>query len=314
MANEDKKKSSQAKYVVLSLVIAAILWGLVTYVIGPDISRTLHNLPVNYIGAGELARNGLVLVQDANSQDLSVDISGKRSDIIELLDNVRIDVDVSDITEAGEYTLDGTVRLPGAKLSVEKVNFSSVTVTVEASVEKEIPLTIKSDSINGKFVKSVPDVTSVTVSGAESELENIGSAYVFVAFEGEPENSEMSLPVDFADKDGNELRLSDSVRCLTPHVRVTNTIYDSVTLPVELDTSALIQSGYYYNAADAQISPKQMTVGIVPGSDIKHVTAVVSSAASGEPFDCVIKEEEGLYIPEDSKTVKVTLDLYPLSD
>ena len=309
MAKDDKQKDSRVKYMVISVIIAIIIWALVSYSTGPSISKIFHNLPVNYNGTGELNKNGLVLMRSP-LPDLSVKISGKRTDLITALDNVLIDVDLSDITEAGTYELVGTVRLPSSKLSVEKVNFASVPVRIENIRENTIPLNIRIGNYDKKLIRSEPEFSEVILSGAESELSQVSYAYVDVLFNGAPEDGEMTLPIRFADSKGNDIRLPETVRCRTTHVKVTNTVYDAVTLPVELDTSRITSQGYHFEHSSIKIEPERVTVGVLPDHTINHVTALVETAESGKPVKCRLQEAEGLYIPESAGYVSATLDLY----
>ena len=294
---------------VISIIIAIIIWALVSYSTGPSISKTFHNLPVNYNGRGELNKNGLVLMRSP-LPDLSVKISGKRTDLIAALDNVRIDVDLSDITESGTYDLVGTVRLPSSKLSVEKVNFSSVPVSIENIRETAVPLNIRIGNYDKKLIRSEPEFAEVTLSGAESELSQVAYAYVDVLFSGAPEDGEMTLPIRFADTKGNEIQLPETVRCHTTHVSVINTVYDAVTLPVELDTSGITSQGYSFDHNSIKIEPERVTVGVLPGHTVNHVTASVETAESGKPVKCRLREAEGLYIPKGSEYVNATLELH----
>ena len=315
MAKKDNRRAPRLKYMILSVIIAVIIWILVSFSTGVDISNTFHNVPVRYIGMRELNSRELVLLHDTPATDLSVTITGKRIDIMDALDNVQIDVDVSDITEAGEYELEGAVRLPSSKLTIERTNFTTVPVKVEAVTEKEIPLEVRYDTFNKKFVNTAPDQEKVVMLGAEKELAGIEKAFLFVtAPRGEPTDGEVLMTVRYEDSAGRELRLPDSVRCRTPQVKVKNTVYDAVTLPVDIDTTIIERDGYKADRDKTVIEPKEIEVGVLPGSDIKHVLARVERADSDTPTDCEIMNTAGLYIPEKSKTVRVTLSAYNSSN
>ena len=300
---------------ILSVVIAVFIWILVSFSTGVDISNTFHNVPVRYTGMRELNSRELVLLRGTAMTDLAVTLTGKRTDIMDALDNVQIEVDVSEITEAGEYELDGTVRLPSSKLTIERTNFTTVPVTVAAMSEKEIPLEVRYDTFNKKFVNAVPDQENVVMMGAESELAGIEKAFLFVtAPKGEPSDGEVLIPVRFEDSAGKELRLPDSVRCRTPQVKVKSTVYDAVMLPVDIDTSIIERDGYKADRDKTVIDPKEIEVGVLPGSNIEHVLARVEKAEGDTPMDCEIMNTAGLYIPDKSKTVKVTLSVYNSSN
>ena len=311
MAKNDSSRAPRLKYMILSFVIAVIIWILVSYSTGVDITNTFHNVPVRYTGMRELNSRELVLLRSTPAADLAVTLSGKRTDIMDALDNVQIDVDVSEITESGEYELEGAVRLPSSRLTIEKTSFSTIPVTIEAMTEKEIPLEVRCDTFNKKYVNAVADTEKVVMLGAERELSGIEKAYLFVtAQKGEPTDGEIVLPVRFEGSAGKELRLPDSVRCRTPQVKVKCTVYDAVMLPVDIDTSIIERDGYKVDRDKTVIEPKELEVGVLPGSKIEHVLARVEKPDSDTPMDCEIMNTAGLYIPDKSGTVKVTLSAY----
>ena len=315
MAKKDSNHAPRLKYMILSVVIAIIIWILVSFSTGVDITNTFHNVPVRYTGMRELNSRELVLLRSAPAADLAVTLTGKRTDIMDALDNVQIEVDVSEITEAGDYELEGTVRLPSSKLTIERTNFTTVPVTVSAMTEKEIPLEVRYDTFNKKYVNAAPDQEKVVIMGAESELAGIDKAFLFVtAPKGEPTDGEVLMPVRYEDSAGRELRLPDSVRCRTPQVKVKCTVYDAVMLPVDIDTTIIERDGYKVDRDKTVIEPKEIEVGVLPGSKIEHVLARVEKADSNTPMDCEIMNTAGLFVPDKSKTVRVTLSAYDSSN
>ncbi len=52
--------------------------------------------------------------------ELSVVVTGKRSDLMNFMDDIYVQVDVSDIDSTGEYNLSGVISIPTTRISVEK--------------------------------------------------------------------------------------------------------------------------------------------------------------------------------------------------
>ena len=52
--------------------------------------------------------------------ELSVVVTGKRSDLMNFMDDIYVQVDVSDIDATGEYNLSGVISIPTTRISVEK--------------------------------------------------------------------------------------------------------------------------------------------------------------------------------------------------
>ncbi|MBR0366525.1 MAG: hypothetical protein IJH94_06975, partial [Clostridia bacterium] len=98
---------------------------------------------------------------------------------------------------------------------------------------------------------------------------------------------------------------NDSLSLDIDRVTVICTAYDLVTLPVRLEFSEQ-NTDNDIDYEKTRISPASATVGVLPGSETQSVRAEVRSLSSDE-MECELIEEEGMYIPESSRTVRVKL-------
>ncbi len=305
MAKDEKQKKSSIRYMILSVVMAIAVWSLVSFGTDPDIEKTFHGIGVTYIGENALKENGCIAIIPDNLPDLSVKLSGKRGDLIDAIDNIEVEVDVSQIDEPGEYELEGSVHLPSARLSVEKVNFDSVPVHVEEYVTKEVPLTARqTGEISGKLVKSEPEQDTVRVSGAKSETDMVAAAYAVVDLNRiDADNSESVSGIFLADSDGGDVVDVHTITSDNTQVKIENTLYEKVSLPVKLEGG----EGITEDIQNASVEPTSLEVGILPGSGITEVYAEVTEAAAGE-VECDVKDRAGLYIPPGTEKIKVTFN------
>ena len=143
-------------YMVLSVLIAIVLWVYVGKVVNPDESGTVRNLPVTFVGADLLESKGL-MISSGREQKITIRVSGKRNVISALSpDTVSILVDVSSIQEPGPYTLAGqaSFNLPGtvsaSSLAVTEYFPQNITFTVTRQAVRTIP-------IRGNYSFDVPD-------------------------------------------------------------------------------------------------------------------------------------------------------------
>ncbi|MCH5211551.1 MAG: hypothetical protein J1G06_00910 [Oscillospiraceae bacterium] len=302
MENKDKQKKSGLRYMILSVIIAVAIWSLISYTNNPEISKTFHNIRVSFNGEGQMKRNGYVVIDKDNIPGLSVKVSGQRSDLIQALDNVRVSVDLSDITAAGNYDLTGTVQLPNSKISLEKQNFSTIPVTIDEYVSKEIPIEVRMVGTSESMVESVPANETIIVKGAKSELTDIASAYVTVDA-GEVEISgDISKAITLADSDGRAIKKPETVEA-DEYIIVTNTLYKLVTLPVTVQASRELEAELDLSATE--VTPSSIEVGILPDTEIMEIIAVITDISSGEA-KVELQSMPGLYIPESVvKTIKV---------
>ena len=91
---KNKNFSARAKRIIISLILAIAVWITVTYLNNPDITTTISDLGVNFSGEMMLRNKGLVVTEKKLIPPLSVIVSGKRSDLIEYIDKLYVDIDV----------------------------------------------------------------------------------------------------------------------------------------------------------------------------------------------------------------------------
>ena len=86
MAQTEKKKRNRLPYMILSLIMAVIIWALVAYATDIDINKTVHNVDITFSGEDEIKENGYIVSGVNPDMDFWVKVSGKRRDIIDAID------------------------------------------------------------------------------------------------------------------------------------------------------------------------------------------------------------------------------------
>ena len=301
MARNDKQKKSSLRYMILSIIIAAAIWSLISYTNNQDISKNFHNIKVSFNGEAQMKKNGYVVINKDSIPELSVKVSGQRDDLIQALDNVKVNIDLSDITAAGEYDLTGTVQLPSAKISLEKQNFSTIPITIDEYIKKEIPLEVRIVGVGEKIFESVPKHNTIIINGAKSELKSIAYAYVTIDAGEIKESGEVSKEIMLADREGNELNRPESVD-MDEYISVTNTLYKTATLPITVKVSGELDVELDLEATE--INPSSIEAGVLPDADITEIIALITEL-NGDETKAELQTVPGLYIPDSVKTVKV---------
>ena len=92
--------TQKLKTVILSVFLA--VWFMVIYVNDPDITTTVSDLNVRFVGEMSLRDKKLAVTGKDKIHELSVVVSGKRSDLMNFMDDIYVQVDVSDIDSTGE--------------------------------------------------------------------------------------------------------------------------------------------------------------------------------------------------------------------
>lgn len=301
MAQNEMQKKSSLRYIILSVIIAVAIWSLISYTNNPEITKTFHVTKVSFDDEGELKKNGYVVINKESIPELSVKVSGQRGDLIQAIDNIRVNVDLSDITAAGDYDLTGTVQMPNSKISLEKQNFSTIPVTIDEYISKEIPLEVRIVGTGEIMFESEPVHNTIIVKGAKSELTGISGAYVTIDAGEVTASGDVSKEITLADSEGYALKKPESVD-MDEYIAVTNTLYTPITLPVTVKVSG--ELGVELDASATEVNPSSIEAGVLPDTEITEIIALITDLNADET-KAELQQVPGLYIPDDVKTVRV---------
>lgn len=302
MAQEEKKKKNRLSYMILSVIIAIIAWSVVTYTTDPDITKTFSGIRVELTGEDVLAENGYVVVNRDDIPKVSVKMRGKRSDLIKAIDKARVIVDVSSVEKAGDIEIEGTVKLPNSRITVEKVSMQAIPVSIAELETKDVPVRItQTGELSGKLVKSTPQKDTVTIKGAKSELDQIVAAEVTVDVSAVTDHITAELGYSLVLADGIERELLTTLLITENVITVNNTIYDAKEVPIKLVVKG--NGEYALNEEETEVEPKNITVGISEGTEIEYITVTIDEKA--EEGEYKTDKKDDVYIPDYSKTVTV---------
>ena len=223
---------------ILSIVMAAVLWFAVTYTEDPYIKLPVNSIPISYLGEAAMEKNGLLLVNKESIPPAALDVKGKRSDVRSALGSIRATVDLSDITEPGEYTKEVTYDIPNSSVTVVKRRAETVNVSIEAVEKKTIPVVVNktAEDRNKEFlVKSTAKESNITISGAKEDIEKIYAAAATVQADTIVESQEKTYAISYIDKNKAPVTLKHAVKASVREITVTNTVYLRKSVPITLD-------------------------------------------------------------------------------
>ncbi len=280
------KKNQKILQLVFAVVIAMAMWFYVINVENPTGTARIRDVPVQLQGEDALAENGL-MVTDLSQDAITVRLNGKKKTLMKISNKtLSLTLDVSAISEPGEWTLTGRLSYP-ANVNSDNVTISHwddlrITVTAEPKAEKTIPVrgqfigTEAADHQTG-VVTVVPD--SLELTGPEDTLEKI--SYALAQAEGENITSTLTVQSPYILM--TEEDIPADVANVTPNVPAVE-----ITVPVR------------------RVAQVPLTVELLPGG-----------GASAEDVNCIItpasvtlvaeREDEGL--PE-----TISLGVIQLSD
>ncbi|MGN0163632.1 MAG: YbbR-like domain-containing protein [Candidatus Ornithomonoglobus sp.] len=307
MAQNEKQQQTTKKglYMIASLIIAIIIWSLVTFTTDTEIAKTIHDVNVSYVGEQALKERGFVVTGVREDIDLWVKISGRRGDLIGAIDRVRVELDLSAVAEAGETEIEGTVKTSNSQVDVIKKSFTYVPVIIEEYVTKEIPIEVKQiGSFKNNPVISEPQYHTIEISGAKSEIDRVDTGCVTVDLSKLTDSGETVSGVVLMDSDGEVITDAVTIEGPTADMTVSNVVckYE------ELEIRPVLGEGIYNMAAldeeNTETDPETVKVWVMPGYSFSDVKAVINEYTT-EEISCELVQEDGMYIPDSDKYVKI---------
>ena len=198
---------------LLSVVLAAILWTYVVTMVSPDSKATLNDIPVVFEGESWLLENRNLMITSGMETTVDMEFSGNRSDLSKLnRSNVILKVDLTKIYEAGTANLTYTPAfppdVPSGAITVERRNPAAVRLTVEKRLTKEIPVNIVfTGAVPSGFIadteNAVLDYPVINIKGPASVVEQIAQARIDINLEGVTESVNENYRYTLCDAEGN---------------------------------------------------------------------------------------------------------------
>ena len=233
------ERANKALYIALSLLIAVVFWLYVDDVQGSAITETYYRVPIEFIGAEDtLPSRGLML---SEGEDITIDLklSGPRILISGLdKDDIRIQVNLSNISAVGTYTLNYQLLYPddvdSTKITRDWASRTMVTVEVVELYTKMIPVEVAATGeVAEDYIymaeRLVLDPATLTVSGREEDVDQVASARINLDLTGVSSSISRKFDYDLLDADGNVVEV-EGIRISDNQVQVDAPIYLIKTL------------------------------------------------------------------------------------
>lgn len=308
MINRKSSKPHKKKVqtIALSILLSVIVWFMVTSLADPDITTTVSNLDVRFVGEMALREKALAVTGRNNVPQLSVVVTGKRSDLMNNMDNIYVQVDLGDIDSTGDYNLAGTISVPTTRIKVEKEKYGDIPIKIEPLISKEIDVTVKqTGTLKNKLVKSVVNNPKVMIMGAESEMDKVEGAVATVDISALAEDNTEKVSYLLTDKSGALIDENETLESVRSNVEVSNTIYDAKTLPVEPMLTAELDKEYILKTDKSSVAPASVVVGVNGENNDDKVIARIDRINEDGEGEYSLETSNGMYIPPESQKVKI---------
>ena len=305
---------------MVSVFVAVIIWIFITYTDDSQIDVTINSVDVQLTGESYLNDHGYMIVNRASIPKAAVTVRGKRSDIIGVMDSITASIDVSGISDAGEFKLKPSFDIPSNAVYISKRKTTSVEVDVEKIEEKTIDVRVvqnNSEENEPYIIESIPDKKNIKIKGEKKDIESIDHAAVYVDVKNITEDNNVTETVIFESSDGSEVICVNRLFCDVQKMSVANKVYEKRELPVKITIPFDVNKKY--SAEVLKQSVDKIQVGIKTDAG-KNVTEIENVPFSGEleigtkEYDFTLDIPDGIYIPEDKRNVKAELEVFEKSE
>ena len=305
-SNVQKFRTSKIPTLILSIMIAIAIWLVAVYVDDPSITVNVKNVPVRFINEDQLTNKGLIIKEKEDIPNYSVRVSGRRSHLVEYMNRITIDVDLSDITATGSHKLYGTVNMPNVYLTLEKSMNSQIPVEVAELGEKSIKLYAKQIGTNKDYIiKSEPKFPDLLIKGAKDEIDSISYALADVNITDITDDCDILGDIYYCNKEDNKVTNATSVYANVSETSIKNTVYNKKSVPVTLKLEQALTEEYALDLDKTTVSPSQIEVGVTDQTSIDEVYVYIDTI-SPEPKEYKITTDASdVYIPYNNLFVEV---------
>ena len=261
-------KKSRLITMIISLLAAIALWIYVVTVVNPDGNTTLTNVPVTFSGQEALQADQNLIITKGADATVTVDFSGKNSDLKKLeqgQDEVTAVVDVSEIRTAKDYNMTYTVKLPSSVqdsvISISDRTPSTISFTVENYVSKTVEVKADVTAVevaDGYMLDSTTfDYDTVNVAGPESIVSRITNAQIVMSRTDLDKTVTETMDYNLVDENGDTIDKTG----LTLDVEKIETTLNVVKYKeIPLDVAFIDGGGATSSDVSYEISPATVTL------------------------------------------------------
>jgi YbbR domain-containing protein len=257
---------------ILSIILAVILWLVITNIDNPVERRTFKDVEVTLINKEEIDTLGKVYdITDGEKIDFTV--AAKRT----ILDKLKLSdmVVTADFKHMSEdfHTIIIDISCPkyGDEVAVVDGKYQVMSLVVDRQVEKNFKVNImeKGEVAEGYFIgEKTADPNIISVSGPMNKVDQISELIVEPNVSGASGSLNLIEEPKVMDKDGNKLDASD-FKFSENQIGVNFDLYRTKTINLQIRITGKPADGYV--TTNIEYEPKQITIAGAD-KDLKRIT------------------------------------------
>lgn len=302
---------------IISVLVAIIAWFFITYTENPQIDYVVGGIDVSFAQENVLSEKGLMIVNKSNLPKASVEIRGKRGDIIGVMDNIGASVDVSKINEAGTYKLKTSFDIPSNAVYILERRTINIEVEIEKIEDKTVDVYVfqkKKHTNKDILVKSEPEITQIKIKGAKDDLEKINHAAVYVDTAELSEKRSEDAKIVYEDIEGQEVGLKNQII-----TEAQTTVVNSEPLPKKILPVAIVIPDKTTQKYDVGILfQKFLEIEVGVSSDAGERADILTVSPDGldliegkNKYLLPLDRKAGIFIPYENRKMEFEIEIIP---
>jgi YbbR domain-containing protein len=305
---------------ILSIILAVILWLVITNIDNPVERRTFTNVEVQLLNKEELATLGKVY-DITGGEKIDFTVAAKRNIIDKLkLSDMVVTADFKHMTkDFHTIIIDITCPKYGDEVAVVDGKYQVMSLVVDKLVEKNFKVNImeKGNVSKGYSIgQKTANPNIITVKGPKNKIEQIAELVVEPNVAGANGSFHLVEEPKAMDKDGKELDASDFTFS-EKYVEADFELYKTKTINLQITVTGKPADGYV--TTKIEYAPKQITIAAAD-DDLKRMTYQwsVAESISGisksveRTIDIQKKLPEGIQLAQDDANAVVNITVEKL--
>lgn len=263
------------KIIVLSTVLAVIVWILVSVQVFPTIETSISDIPIQVQPTEYMVNNNLQIVGSFTGTT-NIRIEGKRYEISTLkAEDFYATLDLDSVRSAGTFTVPVSISSKtGIDYSLLETSQMAVTLVIDEIATREFPVTAYAPDISlpeGYYVDEITaSPATITVTGSASVLDKISRVEARASMDGEiHESHEVQTALTVYTANGSKL-VNDDIKMSADSVMVNIPIYMQKELPLTFSFAGIPQN-FDIESLGYEISPKSIMVA-APDDSISNLS------------------------------------------
>jgi YbbR domain-containing protein len=300
---------------ILSVILAALLWLVITNVEDPIVQTDFKNVTVEILNADELTDLGQIYeITEGATVDISV--AAKRSIVDDLnYSDFRVTADLSKLSDVNATKINVSCPRYEDKIKITSGLNEVLKVNLEKIVEKRFKVNVEIDGQppEGYYVyEKSTNAMLVRVSGPKTKMERISAVVASVKVSDMSKSFTTSEKPYAVDEEGNKIDDSN-LQFSANFVSINVGMYKTKTIDLNFKTKGKPADGYLMTNLESE--PK--TIEVAAEEDVLNqmneltVTEDISNASRNIEKEINIQEQlpDGVYLVGDNQTAVVNITI-----